>query len=163
MRYIIILLFCTGLYAEIVKMDDGSCYERKGKLNYITPCPSKKPPKETKTAQGNHTGQSAGVDQKCLFKIGDYSAEYLKSKTADGEAVSCGDSREYIDAMSLGYDASLKKNKLKIGDVIVKKGLAKCKVELYYGDYMTIGFMSGDRLMCDDFMVHHGRLNSRRR
>ncbi len=163
-RYILLLVSLgLGLNAEIIKMEDGTCYERQGKINYITPCPRKKNPNLKKVeepigvGQAIENGQERGKSKKCLFKIGEFSTEFLELKAEAENRISCDGSREYIDMMSLGYDTSLKNNKVKIGDLIVKKGLFRCRVGLYYGDFMTIGYMSGDRLMCDDFMVYHTR------
>ncbi len=170
LKYIMLILFSFGLVlnAEIIKMEDGSCYERQGNINYITPCPRKKNPnlkevkQPTEAGELKVDGQAIEKSNKCLFKIGEFSTEFLELKANADNRISCDDSREYINTMSLGYDASLKYNKVKIGDLVVKKGLFKCRVGLYYGDFMTIGLMYGDRLMCDDFMVYHTRSNRRR-
>ena len=165
MKFLIIVLLGSLLQADIVKMEDGNCYERKGKISYIAPCPTiKKKSSETKQAeQSQRLGGTSEGSGKCFLKIEGYSVEFVKPKVGNANTISCGDSQEYFNAMSLGYDKSLKKNKVKIGDIVVKKGLSKCFVELYYGDFMTIGFMSGDRFMCDDFMVYHSMYGSQSR
>lgn len=158
----IILLLSSltlGIQAEIVKMEDGSCYERQGKINYVTPCPRKKNPNLKEIVQPAKEAQTAVENNNCLFKIGEFSVKFLELEKEANNRVSCGDSREYINMMSLGYDVSLKNNKVKIGDLVIKKGLSRCQVGLYYGDFMSIGLMYGDRLMCDDFMVYHTRIN----
>ena len=154
LKYTLFFLISLFIYAEIVTMEDGSCYERKGNMNYIVPCVTKKTPETPESVP------SVEKNEKCLFRIGEYEVQYLKFQSKSDNTVSCGDSRHYIDTMSLGYDKSLKTNKIKIGDLVVKKGLSKCVVELYHGDFMTIGLMSGDRLMCDNFMVYHSTANT---
>jgi hypothetical protein len=130
-------------------MEDGKCYEQKGKIYYVVPCAKPKNLVE-------ETGESvAAKKDKCLFKLGKYSVKYQKPQIENENIISCEDSLHYIETMTLGYDRSLKTNKIKIGDLIVKSGLSTCKVVLYYGDFMTVGLMSGDRLMCDNFMVYH--------
>ena len=157
MKFSLFLVISLFVYAEIVTMNDGSCYERKGKMNYIVPCPKKKTPEISDPMP------SVEKNEKCLFKIGEYEVQYLKPQSQEDNTISCSDSRHYIDTMSLGYDTSLKTNKTKIGDLVVKKGLSKCAVELYHGDFMTIGLMSGDRLMCDNFMVYHSTIGTEQR
>ena len=159
MKYSLFFLISLLAYAEIVTMDDGICYERRGKMNYVTPCAKKK----TFNAPGHSSSgalPSVEKNEKCLFRIGEYEVQYLGIQSQSGNVISCNDSRHYIDTMNLGYDKSLKTNKIKIGDVVVRKGLSKCAVELYHGDFMTIGLMSGDRLMCDNFMVYHSTANT---
>lgn len=158
MKYTLFLFASLFLYAEIVTMEDGTCYERKGKMNYIVPCVKKKAPEPLASVP------SVEKNGKCLFRIGGYEVQYLQpQKTKSDHKISCIDSRHYIDTMSPGYDKSLKANKTKIGDLVVKKGLLKCAIELYHGDFMTIGLMSGDRLMCDNFMVYHSTIGSANR
>ncbi len=148
MKTILFLLSAIVANAEIIKMDDGTCYERKGKMNYIVPCPSKKPAKSD-TAE---TAQAP--DGECVFRVGEYEMRYIEPRPEEGEGVSCIDAQHYIDRVNLGYDKSLKINKKKIGRLIARRALSKCNVELYYGDFLTVGIMSGDRLMCDDLMAY---------
>ncbi len=143
-------------------MDDGSCYERRGNMNYIVPC-AKKKSSEVPGQISSDAVSSAEKNKKCLFRTGEYEVQYLKPQSKSDDTISCSDSRHYIDTMSLGYDKSLKTNKVKIGDLVVKKGLSRCAVELYHGDFMTIGLMSGDRLMCDNFMVYHSTIGTAQR
>ncbi|HHD72947.1 MAG TPA: hypothetical protein ENL02_03450 [Epsilonproteobacteria bacterium] len=148
-----IILVCLSLMsfvsAERVMMEDGKCYEQKGKIYYIIPCAKESSPAE-------EPGESAiAKKEKCLFTLGKYSVKYQKPQEENEDIISCADSLHYIETMILGYDKSLKTNKIKIGDLVVKSGLSKCEVELYYGDFITVGLMSGDRLMCDNFMVYH--------
>ena len=154
MKFSLFFLISLFVYAEIVTMEDGTCYERRGNMNYVAPCEKKK---NSKTPDEVSFDPASPVEKNknCLFKIGEYKVQYLKPQSQNNDIISCSDSRHYIDTMNLGYDKSLKTNKTKIGDVVVRKGLSKCTVELYYGDFMTIGLMSGDRLMCDNFMVYH--------
>ena len=142
-------------------MEDGTCYERRGNMNYVAPCKQKKSPKTSDETSQNSLS-SVEQDKKCFFKIGEYKVQYLKPQSENDDVISCSDSRQYIDTMSLGYDKSLKTNKTKIGDVVVRKGLSKCTVELYHGDFMTIGLMSGNRLMSDNFMVYHSTTGAAR-
>ncbi|MEA3417764.1 MAG: hypothetical protein U9Q90_00015 [Campylobacterota bacterium] len=148
MRFIIFCLINISAYADIVTMDDGKCYERKGSMSYIVPCPQEETVKQK---------PKADKKENCIFKIGKYSIQYLESKSKNDNNVSCDDSLQYIKTMHLVYDKSLSTNKTKIGDLVVKKGLSECNIQLYYGDFLTIGLMSGDRLSCDDFMIYHSR------
>ena len=109
MKYIMLLSVSLGLglNAEIIKMEDGTCYERQGKINYITPCPRKKNPNLKKVEEPIEAGQATGKSKKCLFKIGEFSTEFLELKAEAENRISCDGSREYIDMMSLGYDTSL--------------------------------------------------------
>ena len=157
LKFSLFFFISIFVYAEIVTMEDGTCYERKGKMNYIVPCVKEKTP-ETPDPM-----PSVKKNKKCLFRIGEYEVQYLEPQSKSDNTISCSDSRHYIDTMNLGYDKSLKTNKIKIGDLIVKSGLSKCAVELYHGDFMTIGLMSGDRLMCDNFMVYHSTIGAGKR
>ena len=161
MRYSLFFLISIAVYAEIVTMEDGTCYERRGNMNYVAPCKKAKTPETPGQASSDSTS-SAEKNKKCLFKIGEYEVQYLKPKLQNNETISCSDARYYIDTMNLGYDKSLKTNKSKIGDIVIRKRLSKCAVELYHGDFMTIGLMSGDRLMCDNFMVYHSTIGATR-
>jgi hypothetical protein len=87
-----------------------------------------------------------------VFRLGEFEITYLKPKKGDG--VSCVDAQHYIPRLNLGYAPSLKPNKKTIGRLVVKRALSTCKVEIYYGDFITVGLMSGDRLMCDDLMAY---------
>jgi hypothetical protein len=147
MRFIIFLPIVIAAYAEIVTMDDGKCYERKGSINYIVPCPAAKQTADPKPPTAKKEG--------CTFKIGEYNIEYLKSK--NGSKLSCDDSLKYIKTMHLGYDKSLSTNKTGIGNLVVRRGLSECTIQLYSGNFLTIGLMSGDRYTCDDFMVFHSQ------
>ena len=162
-KFFLFLFLSSLLPAEITKMEDGHCYESKGKMRYIAPCPrvEKKISDPEQMKRSETTGEASGEGGKCLLKIEGYGAEFVKTKVT--RSVSCSDAQEYFDTMSLGYDKSLKNNKIKIGEIIVKKRLSKCVIALYYGDFMTIGLMAGDRLMCDDFMIYHSMLGSRSR
>lgn len=157
LKYSLFFLISLFIYAEIVVMEDGSCYERKGNMNFIVPCATKKTPETPESVS------SVDKNEKCFFRIGEYEVQYLKPQSKNDNVISCSDSRHYIDTMNLGYDTSLKTNKTKIGDVVVRKGLSKCAVELYHGDFMTIGLMSGDRLMCDNFMIYHSTIGTVKR
>ncbi len=157
MKYSLFLFISLFVYAEIVTMEDGTCYERRGNMNYVAPCVKAKTPKSPEGVSSD-PASSVEKNKKCLFKIGEYEVQYLKPQSQNDDTISCSDSRHYVDTMNLGYDKSLKTNKIKIGDVVVRKGLSKCTVELYHGDFMTIGLMSGDRLMCDNFMVYHSTI-----
>ena len=148
MKYYLILIFMVFTNAEIVKMDDGNCYEKKGKMNFIVPCPVEKKQQPKNDTGGMQPNQNSG---KCTFRVGTYEIEYVKPEK--GEGVSCVDAQNYIHSVNLNYDKSLKKNKKNIGKLIVKRALSKCNVDIYYGDFITIGLMSGDRLMCDDLMA----------
>ncbi len=157
MKFSLFLFISLFAYAEIVTMEDGTCYERRGNMNYVAPCVKAKTP-GTPGQASSEPASSVEKNKKCLFKIGEYEVQYLKPQSQNDDTISCSDSRHYVDTMNLGYDKSLKTNKIKIGDVVVRKGLSKCTVELYHGDFMTIGLMSGDRLMCDNFMVYHSTI-----
>ena len=152
MKYFLFVFITLFAFADIVEMEDGTCYEQRGKMNYIAPCPSKKPPEPAQESQSDQTVEPQQKG-KCLFRLGEYQVQYLKPSKTESGGVSCVDAQQYIDRINLGYDSSLKKNKKYIGKMIVKRALAQCNVEIYYGDFITIGLMSGDRLMCDDFMV----------
>ncbi|SFV63990.1 hypothetical protein MNB_SV-6-250 [hydrothermal vent metagenome] len=160
MKIVIFLLISILSYGKIINID-GQCFEQKGNMNLVVPCPSegkvtieqKQLPQENTNENSSHTDDSS----KCLFTIGKYSLEYKNSDAADGEGLSCDGSLEYIKSMFLGYEKSLSINKKKIGDIVVKKGFSKCNVELFYGDYISIGIMSGDRNMCNDFMADQSR------
>lgn len=151
MRFIAFLLIGLLAYADNIIMEDGKCYEQKGKINYIVPCP-----KKTSTPSGKPESHSEKKEG-CLFKLGQYNVEFINSKSKKTKTVSCDDSLMYIKSMHLGYDKSLSAHKIKIGDLVVSKGLSECAIGLYHGDFLTIGFMSGDRLLCDDFMVYHAQ------
>jgi hypothetical protein len=158
MKFLLFLVIVVSVNAKIVKMDDGSCYEREGKMNYIVPCPTKKKP-EVRQEDSGAAGIAGSGD--CRFRIGTYEMRYIPPKK--GEGVSCIDAQEYIDRVNLNYDKTLKKRKKNIGTLIAKRALSKCRIDLYYGDFLTIGLMSGDRLMCDDLMADFPLLKRRRR
>ncbi len=155
MKYFLFLCISLFAFAEIVEMDDGTCYEQKGKMLYVAPCPSHKRAEAAVESQPQPEQESSVPEPKgeCFFRLGEYQVKYLKPSNGQGEGVSCIDAQHYIDRINLGYDSSLKKNKKYIGKMIIKRALSQCNVEIYYGDFITIGLMSGDRLMCDDFMV----------
>jgi len=148
------LSLLTFVSAETVTMEDGKCYEQKGKIYYVVPCTKQKSPAEEPEES------AVTKKEKCLFKLGKYSVKYQKPQEENENIISCEDSLHYIETMILGYDKTLKINKIKIGNLIVKSGLSKCEVELYYGDFITVGLMSGDRLMCDNFMIYHSTSGS---
>jgi len=153
LKYFLFIFITLFAFADIVELEDGTCYEQRGKMNYIAPCPSKKPPEPVQESQPYQADVEPQQKGECLFRLGEFQVQYLKPRKGEGEGVSCVDAQHYIDRINLGYDTSLKKNKKYIGKMIVKRALAHCNVEIYYGDFITIGLMSGDRLMCDDFMV----------
>ena len=161
LKIILLLSLSFFAFADIVKLEDGSCYEQRGKMNFVVPCPSKRSPEpeQRRSTQRQIEEQESG---RCLFRLGMYQVEYLKPEGGRAEGVSCIDAQHYIDRINLGYDPSLKKNKKNIGKLIVKRALSHCRVEIYYGDFITIGLMSGDRLMCDDFMVDLPSIGRRR-
>jgi len=143
--------------ADIVKMEDGTCYEQKGKMHYIVPCPSKKSHEPTEEPQGAHAVNPEEGNQ-CVFRMGEYQIRYVKPERDPESGVSCIDAQQYIGRINLGYDTSLKVNKKNIGKLIVKRALSTCNVVIYYGDFITVGLMSGDRLMCDNLMVDLPRI-----
>lgn len=90
--------------------------------------------------------------------MGLYAIEYKKISKDSAVAIDCDDSLVYVKGMFLGYEKSLSTNKQKLGDLRIKRGFSTCDVELYYGDYISIGVMSGDESMCNDFMVYHSSI-----
>ena len=157
LKYFLILCISLFALADIIEMEDGTCYEQKGKMNYIVPCPSKKSPEAAQQAQEMQTAEPK-EGGKCLFRMGEYQIHYLKPERDPDSGVSCIDAQQYVGRINLGYDKSLKINKKYIGKLIVRRALSTCNVEIYYGDFITIGLMSGDRLMCDSFMVDLPRI-----
>ena len=153
------LLICISLFAtaDIVEMEDGTCYEKKGKMHYIVPCPTAKRPEN---GQKSQEVQPEGLQkrEKCIFRIGEYQLHYIRPEQDPDSGVSCIDAQHFIGKINPGYDKSLKQNKKYIGKLIVRRALSTCRVEIYYGDFITIGLMSGDRLMCDSFMVDLPRI-----
>ena len=152
-------MICISLFAtaDIVKMEDGRCYEQKGKMHYIVPCPTVK---SHEAGQESQKVQVSGPQkgEACVFRMGEYQLRYIRPKQNPEGGVSCIDAEHFIGKINPGYDTSLKINKKYIGKFIVKRALSTCKVEIYYGDFITIGLMSGDRLMCDSFMVDLPRI-----
>ncbi len=157
MKIIFFLFLSLSVYGEIVTGEDGKCYEQDGKMYYIVPC------NEKKTAESaTDSGDSATNEikkEKCVYRLGEYRVVYHGLPAGNENVISCEDSLSYIKTMVLGYDKQLKINKVGIGNLSVKKGLSKCDIALYYGDFITVGLMSGDRLMCDNFMVYQSSLN----
>jgi len=163
MKIIIILLLNISIYAQVV-MDNGQCFERKGNMNYIVPCRKQnisdmKPTVDTNSNQIIKTTQENKKESnRCHMMMGLYSIEYKNSLTDTQNILSCSDSMEYIKSMFLGYEKSLSQSKKKIGEVVVKRGFSTCNIELYYGEYISIGLMSGDENMCNDFMAYHSSI-----
>jgi len=159
MKNMIFLLISILSYGKIINVD-GQCFEQKGHMNFVVPCPKE----ESVTMEPQHKAQGGAKSSNsdiqnsgCIFTIGKYSVEYKNNDAVDGEGLSCDGSLEYIKSMFLGYEKSLSINKKKIGDIVVRKGFSKCNIELFYGDYISIGIMRGDTNMCNDFMADHAR------
>ncbi|MEA3491211.1 MAG: hypothetical protein U9R27_04855 [Campylobacterota bacterium] len=162
MKYIILLLISISAYAEILTMEDGKCYERKGSMNYIVPCEKKIPSRhkytEKRPTDEKYRDQQSTEEKKeeeCILKIAGYTLKFIDDNSAVEDKILCDDSIQYIKTMFLGYDKSLCNNKKKIGKVIARKGFSQCSIELYADNFVTIGLMSGDRHTCDDFMISH--------
>ncbi len=143
MRYLL-LLIALVLQAETIKMEDGQCYEKVGKMHYVTPCP-----KESEA----HT-----EERSCVYTLGEYRLEYLKPTSSAKKALDCDALLENIKSMHLVYETSLITDKVKIAAIQVKYQESLCKVELYSGDFIYVGLMSGDQLVCNGFMEYHSRL-----
>lgn len=165
MKITIFLLLHLSLYAEIV-MDNGQCFEKKGNMNYIVPCkkqtvtPDVISPSTAMNTQNDIPKEIVSQTKKngCQFKIGRYAIEYTHTIENSRENIACDDTLQYIKSMFLGYEKTLSINKKKLGDLIVKRGFSSCNIELYFGDYISIGLMSGDKNMCNDFMVYHSNI-----
>jgi len=158
-KIMIFLLLIVPLFAEVVKMDDGKCYEKKGKIFYIAPCPKiEEKTENTMTASAADNVPKESEEEMCRFTVGPYRlvyAEYPLKKKMD---ISCDDALQNIKAMVLGYDESLRKRKSKIADLTIRNGVSKCRIGLFYGEYLMVGIMSGDKPLCNDFMVYHSRV-----
>ena len=160
MKIIMILLLNISIYAQVV-MENGECFERKGNMNYIVPCKQQnisdmKPTIDIDSNQNIRTAHdNNGESGRCHMTMGPYSIEYKNSSKDTKNLLSCSDSMEYVKDMFLGYEKSLSQSKKRIGEVIVKRGFSTCNIELYYGEYIAIGLMSGDENMCNDFMSYH--------
>ena len=160
MKIIFFLFLSLSVYGEIVTGEDGKCYEKDGKMYYIVPCSEKKiAENNTNTTDSKHSATNGTKKEKCVYRLGEYRIAYHGLPADNEYAISCEDSLSYIKTMALGYEKQLKINKVGIGNLSVKKGLSKCDIALYYGDFITVGLMSGDRLMCDNFMVYQSSLN----
>ncbi len=163
MKIIIFLLLHLSLYAEIV-MDNGQCFERKGNMNYIVPCPSKRDvvQKRQQRSVASIEQNSVMQDNPCITTLGKYTIEYKSQPIKSATEISCVDAKEYIHSMFLGYEKSLTIGKQKIGELMVKRGFSHCNITLYYGEYITVGIMDGDKNMCNDFMAFHAQKRDKR-
>lgn len=163
MKIIIFLLLHLSLYAEIV-MDNGQCFDRKGNMNYIVPCPSKANLAKQREQQSVENKEPNTLTQSnpCITPLGRYNIEYKSTPLNDATEISCIHAKEYINSMFLGYTKSLSNSKQKIGELMVKRGFSHCRIELYYGEYITVGIMHGDKNMCNDFMAFHAQKRDKR-
>jgi len=152
MRYLLFVLAFGVLRAEIVKMEDGQCYEQHGKMHYVTPCP-----KEKRSDQKQQSAQSE-EDNACRYSLGEYQIKQVSSSASQEGQSGCDRLLEHIKSMHLVYETSLITDKEKIATMQVRFKESLCKVELYSGDFIYVGLMSGDQLVCNGFMEYHSQL-----